>query len=541
MRNCTRKFRHKIIEGVYFDMFKKIISTAAAAAVVISCVSCGKNDENGAEQEASGHNVTVYTAQVSDIKKEITYSGEIVPCESVGVSSKVSAKAERVYYQEGDYVQAGAVLATLDDTDVRLSYQQAQASYNSAQANYSMVKNSSVKQSQQGANQSLSSAELSYQAALDAYNREKQLYDENSNVKLAKQAVDDAQAAYDRQKQLYDSDASVIAAQNALTTAQQNSDRTQQLFDIGAVSQAELDNAKTSLQNAQASYDSAAATAKAQLDSASSALIQAQENYKTAQISASASLTNAENSLKQAENALKNARENVELTEVSGEESIKSAAASVQTAKAGLDSAKNMLDSTTIKAPISGYISARNVTEGQMTAAGVDLFVIKNSNVVDAEIYVTESVIASVSVGTPARVSVASAGIENVEGAVTLVNTVKNEQTGLYTVEVSIDNAGGLLKLGMFADITLVTEESSDSVVIPSDAVLLGDGDEKYVYVAKDGIAQRRDITVGITNSDTTEILAGVETGEDVVVSGKEYISETDNKVNITSKEEISE
>ena len=516
-------------------MRNKAISIILASSMLLTFASCRKKPADTSEEQ-SGQNVSVYTASLKPISSTVTYTGEIKASESVSISSKVGAKAIAVYHQEGDFVNAGDVLAKLDDTDIRLSYKQAEASYNSAVASYNMTVNSSTKQAVVSANQNLNSAQIAYESALSNYNREKQLYENNSQIVLAQQKYDDAKNAYDRQKELYDGDASVTAAKNALTTSEQNLERTQQLFNLGAASQLELDTAKNNVENARASYETAQSGAKTQLDNTYSAMVSAEENLKTTKISASASYENAQNSLKNAENALKNAKENIGLTSVSTKESISTASAAVESARASLATAKNMLGNTTIISPISGFVASKNINEGQMVGQGTEIFSVKNSNNVDAEIAVTEAVIPYVSIGTQAEVEIKSAGNMKVDGVVTLVNTVKNAQSGMYTVRVSIPNEDNRIKVGMFADVTLVTEQSESSVVIPSDALLQESG-QMYVYVVNGNEAQRKDVLTGIQNSDYAEIISGIDEGDKVVVSGKEYISESNNKLNITSEE----
>ncbi len=465
-------------------MNRKIISIITITAMLSCVAGCGKKDIKK-DAETKGQNVTVYTANVSPIESNVTYTGEIKASESVSLVSKLSAKALNVYVKEGDYVEKGTVLARLDDTDAQLAYSQAAAGYNSAKAAHSMTVNSSIKQAEAGARQALESAQLAYESALNTYNREKNLYDNNTTV---------------------------ITAKNALQTAQTNLENTQRLFDMGAASQVELDNAKNAAENAKAAFDTAAAGAKAQLDG-------------------------AEINLKNAENALANAKDNINLTAVASRESAATAEASVQTAHAALAIAENNVKNAVITAPISGTIASCNAHEGQMVAAGTEVFSIKQSNYVDAEIAVTESVIPYIYEGTPATISVGSVGIKNKPATVTVVNPVKNLQTGMFTVKVSIDNTDGAIKVGMFADITLVTRQCEAAIIIPAEAIIR-DGAEAYVYVSMNSVAEKRIVETGIENPEFTEILSGVSDGELVVVSGKEYISETNNKLNITSYEE---
>ena len=243
--------------------------------------------------------------------------------------------------------------------------------------------------------------------------------------------------------------------------------------------------------------------------------------------------------LEAAETRLRNAELNLNAANSNYEISITStyatAKASVDSAKAVLDSATNNLNNTVIKAPISGYVASKNGNVGQIAAVGSPMFSIKNTEGVNAEIYVTESVIPYINVGTKTSVSVNSASMTDIKGEVTVVNTVKNPQTGLYTVRIKIDNEDDKLKIGMMADVVLETQSKTGVIIIPSDSIIQDD-DGYYVYVVKENIAEKRVITIGITNNDFTEVTSGLSADETVVVSGKEYISDENNTVNIVEE-----
>lgn len=513
----------------------KIFCIALSCIIFLGLSGCGKKEEPEQAQTDTAVNVEVYTAGVGNIADEVTYTGEIKASESVSVSAKVSAKATSVKVKEGDYVKAGQVLASLDKTDLQLSYDQAEASYNSALASYNMTKNSTNQRNTSQAQQNVESAQIAYDNALNTYNRELELYNQNSTVILAEQSYNDAVNAYNRAKELYDNDTNIISARNAYQTASDNYNRSLQLYNQGAISKNDLDTAKTTMENAKASLDSVEASNKASVDNAYSAMITAEENLKKAKTTSKASLDSAKSALDNAKNALDNAKENVSLTSVSNEESLKTAEAAVESAKAALNIAKNNLNNTSITAPISGYISTKSISMGQMVSPGVELFSIKNSNSVNGEINITESVIPDVTVGTKAIVSVKSADISDVEGVVTLVNPVKDERTGMYTVQVTMENPDNLLKVGMFADITLITDSADDAITIPYEAVMQ-DGEEQYVYLAVNDTAQKVTVTTGIEDGDYIQIISGINPGDKVIVSGKDYLSDENNKIKVVSE-----
>lgn len=566
-------------------MKKRIISSILIAAMVLSLASCGKKEETSAEPVEVATNVTVYQAGTGNLSTTVTYTGEIKPYEEVGVAAKVSGTVSKVYVEEGQYVNAGDTLFTIDDKDLKLQYQQVLASYNSAKAGYDKTVTAGAQQSetqvsqaynaatleleaaqksysrelqlyQSGAN--VTTAELAYKDATDAYNREKQMYDDQSNVIVAQTAYDNALAAYNRTKELYDNDTSLIAARNGLKQAEDNLARVKELFNMGAATQLDVDNSTTAVENARASLQSLEASQKAQLDGAQAALTQAEEGLRTVNTTSSAAVdaafsamrraeenlnsvrTNAkaaldaaESRLKNAQNAVQAAKENMDLTiNVVNPQNNKTAKASLDSAKAALDISQNNINNAVIKSPISGYVSTKLVNEGQVISPNVAMITIENANSVNAEINVTESVISRLQLGTPATIAVRSAGIEEIHGTVSMLNTAKNDK-GMYTVQINIPNDNNVLKIGMFADITLITADLADVIKIPSEAIMQSNEGEKYVYVANGDIAEKRVIAEGLSDEESTQIISGINSGDNIIIKGKEYLSEKNNKISI--------
>jgi multidrug efflux pump subunit AcrA (membrane-fusion protein) len=62
-------------------------------------------------------------------------------------------------------------------------------------------------------------------------------------------------------------------------------------------------------------------------------------------------------------------------------------------------------------------------------------------------------------------------------------------------------------------------------VVVPQDAVIL-EGDKQVVYVVSDNTARRREVKLGLGNDEVVEVLSGVKEGEDLVVTGQDYLED---------------
>ncbi len=516
---------------------KRIITAILAAALLLSMVGCGKKPMEDLAASNDATNVSVQTIGTDYLQNTVKYTGELKTAESTSISPKVSAKIKAVYVDEGDYVNAGDILAELDTTDLQNSYNSALASYNSALASYNSVTTSATKQAATQAKNALTSAQLAYDQAVANYNREKELYESGSTLKLAEQSYNNAVAAYEREKSLYANDTTLVSARNSLSNAETSLANTEALYEVGAVSKLDLDNARMNVENLRASLSSLESQKQASYEAAYSAMISAEENLRTVRLNESTAFDNAKDALDNATNSLNTAKENISLTEISNKSSIETASAALENARTALNMATDNLNNTKIRAITSGYIASNNTTIGQMAAAGSEMFTIKNTTDLVAEIEVTESVIPYISQGTAATVSVASAGVEDIIGVVSLVNPTKNEKTGMYTVQVKLANPDNSLNVGMFADVSLVIQEASDVITVPNEAIMQ-EGEEFFVYTAStDGTtAIKNNVVIGIESDEFTEVVSGLNVADRVIISGQDYISEENNAINIVTE-----
>jgi RND family efflux transporter MFP subunit len=107
----------------------------------------------------------------------------------------------------------------------------------------------------------------------------------------------------------------------------------------------------------------------------------------------------------------------------------------------------------------------------------------------------------------------------------------------MYPVKVELDNADGIIKAGMMAEVNFTAEKAEDTIVLPRNAVITKE-DETYVYVVKGGTAKKVMVELGIEAEDTIEITKGLKKGDDVVTKGQTYISDGEevNVVNADAK-----
>ena len=79
--------------------------------------------------------------------------------------------------------------------------------------------------------------------------------------------------------------------------------------------------------------------------------------------------------------------------------------------------------------------------------------------------------------------------------------------------------------IGAFADVTFFTNRRTDTVTIPSDAILTN-GEIQYIYTVTGTTAHKVEIETGVVGAGVTEVTSGLSGGETLVVKGQSYLSD---------------
>ena len=85
----------------------------------------------------------------------------------------------------------------------------------------------------------------------------------------------------------------------------------------------------------------------------------------------------------------------------------------------------------------------------------------------------------------------------------------------------------GKLREGMFAQVRIRGDERQDVVLIPNEAIVQRGG-QTVAFVVADGTARLREVQLGITDGHQTEVIAGLDGGDQLVVAGQETLNEGD-------------
>ncbi|QXM05635.1 efflux RND transporter periplasmic adaptor subunit [Crassaminicella indica] len=206
--------------------------------------------------------------------------------------------------------------------------------------------------------------------------------------------------------------------------------------------------------------------------------------------------------------------------------------AQVEQSKVALENAKSQLSNCTITAPISGFVTSVDISKGEMASNGMPAITIANLDTVLIETNISEHLINKVHKGDSVNILVKSASKEPLKGKIFALSPAPTKNGLTYPMKITLENKDNLVKAGMFAEISIVSDKKENIITIPSDSVVVKEGKE-VVFVITNNQAQMREVSLGLDNGKEVEVLDGLNVGDVIVTKGQNYLDEG-NKVKIT-------
>jgi RND family efflux transporter MFP subunit len=238
------------------------------------------------------------------------------------------------------------------------------------------------------------------------------------------------------------------------------------------------------------------------------------------------------------------------LTEGATKEDRQALQAQVHQAEAALELARIHLSYTRITSPIAGTISQRFFDPGNLAVPTHPLVTIVRMDTVKVVIYFPEDQIRFMVPGIEARLLIATYADQVFHGTIDKVSPTLDPTTRMFSAEIKVLNEKCLLRPGMFTTVTLSVDPHLNALFVPKEAVLHmeeyqenptsnqgGISQTKYIFVVKEGKAQRRKISLGHESGNVVEVREGVEKGEDVVVRGLHQLNDGD-QITVVKREE---
>jgi membrane fusion protein, copper/silver efflux system len=173
----------------------------------------------------------------------------------------------------------------------------------------------------------------------------------------------------------------------------------------------------------------------------------------------------------------------------------------------------------TLKAPISGHILQRNVTQGEKIESGTNLLDIGDLSRVWVLADVYEYELPFVKEGQPATMTLSYLPGRSFEGRITLINPVLSETTRTVKIRLEFSNPDFALKPEMFASVE-IRSDLGEALLVPASAVT-STGERDIAFVDRgDGYFEPRELKLGVRLPDSFQVLEGLAEGEMVLVSG---------------------
>jgi membrane fusion protein (multidrug efflux system) len=234
-----------------------------------------------------------------------------------------------------------------------------------------------------------------------------------------------------------------------------------------------------------------------------------------------ADLAVANAALTESASQLKRSRE-LHATKVLSDQQIEQIQATHEANLARAAAARARLDDTVVRAPFAGRVGLRRVSVGSLVTPGTVITTLDDTSSIKLDFTVPETAVAALKPGLAIEArSVAFPG-RTFSGRVASVDSRVDPQTRSVTVRAEVPNEDAMLKPGMFLNVSLA-RGATDVLVVPEEALLPEQGDV-FVFVVRDGSATKRRIQTGARHVGSVQVLAGLESGELVVIEGTQKL-----------------
>lgn len=494
-----------------------------AVAGVALVVAAGVGWQMLSPGQSSAASATSYTtAEVTrmDVSSSITGSGTLEAADSYSVTTLIEGIILTADFEEGDEVEEGTILYTIDSSDASNSLEQAEISLNQAQRSYN--------------NQLESQEDLTITAPVagQVYSIDVEVGDDMTAGETVV-TIRDSQTMSLEVSFPADAAASFYVGQSATVTLDSTFETlTGTISKISGTDTVLTGNVivrtvtiDVSNPGGLSTEQTASAAVGTATSTASGTFTYKEEETVTAQVSGEVS------SIRVSEgDQVSSGQTLIVLTSDDLDDSLQSASESLRNAEISLENQYENLDDYTITSPIKGTIVDKNYNAGETTEANQVLCTIYDLSYLTMTLSVDELDIASIEVGQ--SVSIVADAVEDTTytGTVTKVSVAgtSSGSATTYPVTIRIDETDGLLP-GMSVDATIELASAEDVLAIPSAALNRGD----TVLVTADSPSAANgtlvesttedgedyysvEVTTGVSGDDYIEIVSGLQEGDTV-------------------------
>lgn len=175
-----------------------------------------------------------------------------------------------------------------------------------------------------------------------------------------------------------------------------------------------------------------------------------------------------------------------------------------------------------IEAPFSGTIVDVRVKEGDNVKSEASLFTVAQLNKMRTKIWITEKEINDIKKGMTASIMV---GGKEYRGKIVEISMSVDPYKQAFFAEVEFDNPKNELKSGVTVDVKILVYENPKAIVVPRNLVMT-DENGRFVFVEKDGKAEKRYISNGNDSGIYFEVSQGLNVGDNLITRGAAQLTD---------------
>ena len=190
----------------------------------------------------------------------------------------------------------------------------------------------------------------------------------------------------------------------------------------------------------------------------------------------------------------------------------------VNTAQAEIALVRVQIDKTEIKAPFSGIIGLREISEGSYLTPATSISLIQEIDPIKLEFKIPEKYVGLVKPGMKVNFKITSSD-KLYTATIYAIEPKIDFNTRTVAIRAKSSNPGLELLPGGFAEIEIILEKLVDALVVPSQAVI-PDLNGQIVFISKNGKAKRVEVNVGVRMERTIQLTEGVSAMDTVITTG---------------------
>ncbi|MEM1169440.1 MAG: efflux RND transporter periplasmic adaptor subunit [Cyanobacteria bacterium P01_H01_bin.35] len=516
--------------------------------------------------------------QITSLQETSEFVGTMEAKRSVRIRPEISGRVVEILVQEGTFVSEGQAIAKLKSDNVEANLRRAKANLQQSEAGLAQLRRGArseqiaaakarLQQSQatlaeliRGArSEQIAAAKARLQqsqatlAELLAGTRDEEIAQAKAEVQEAEVRLENARSG-SLLEEIAQAEAQIEVQQAELELASEQVRRNQKLRAEGAIAeltfqeifqeeraaQARVEEAKRRVTQLERNRESTIQTLEAALEQQRQILRRLENGTRPEEIArAEAEVAEARSNLEELQNGTRpeeiaraeaevaEARSNLEeLQNGTRPEEIARAEAEVAGTLAEVKSWQAELEDTVVVAPFAGVIGDMIVKIGDFVDSGDTMTTVTENQVLDINLPIPLERRGDLRLGLPVEIRSPEGKVLGI-GRVSFISpTVTDSQTVL--VKVDVDNRAGNLKDGQFVEVNVIWEERQ-ALVVPMTAVGF-EGETRFVYLlegeGEQQKARRQIIELGLVRGDMAEVVSGLESGDNLIVSGIQRLND---------------